>query len=156
MRGAECSGNGKKKVVFFLTSLISFFFFLPTGCRSRMNKKLQLIVSAKFCGILNKCACVRLRERERKGGTGEFCLTSASVSKRSLRKMLSLAQANKFPHLASVSWTFSEFSSHHRLHKILPNKDWISCNTILKKKRKKEERGNVEMKRSWTSYYLKY
>lgn len=78
--------------------------------------------------------------REGKGGTGEFCLTSASVLKRSLRKMLSLAQANKFPHLAGVSWTFSGFSSHHRLHKILPNKGWISCNTMLKK-REKERRG---------------
>lgn len=96
-------------------------------------------MSAKFCCILNKCTRVCLWER--KGGTGEFCLTSASVSKRSLRKMLSLAQANKFPHLASVSWTFSEFSSHHRLHKILPNKDWISCNTILKKKKKERREG---------------
>lgn len=90
-------------VLFFLTSLISsFFFFLPTGCRNRMNKN-----SSLWCRLSSAASLISVHvcvyERERKGGTGEFCLTSASVSKRSLRKMLSLAQANKFPHLASVS-----------------------------------------------------
>lgn len=60
-----------------------------------------------------KSVHVCVYKREGKGGTGGFCLTSASVLKRSQRKMLSLAQANKFPHLASVSSAFSEFSSHH-------------------------------------------
>lgn len=154
-RRAECSGKGRKKKSGFFCNISDFFFFLSSGWSSRMNKnsgfQCQLSSAAS---LISMHVCVY--EREGKGGMGEFCLTSASVLKRSLRKMLSLAQANKFPHLASVSSAFSEFSSHHRLHKILPNKVWISCNTMLEKDRKKEKGEEVDMKRSWTSYCLKY